>query len=359
MPSAWQDEPFVRALGHENLWHLVSRGSPLTGAYPPLFSIIYGVWIHALLVFGIAPGAIAARMPSVMIGALTVPFFFAMFRRGFGERVALIGATFLAASPAHLTFSHIAGPEALSVFLLVAALGFTTRLLDRMEAYCENEGHPSGLWRDGTFRALAAGYAASAILLGYIDNLGFAVLLFSLTLVLVNLASGRLPIATTTRIWVALNLAIAIALLPMLWLVLHDPNAGHDWASHIGAHEAIARVLLTLIDFAGPPAAQAPSFVVLAAIMIAETLLVVGCYQVPSGGSRRAGILIGFLLALVLVFACGSWPSVLIAAAPSIFALPFFALLAGFALEMPFLNRNAHAGVTFALLLLGAVIRIS
>ena len=351
MPPAWHDQSFVPALGRAGGWGAASGG-------PPLYAVIYGTWIEVLRAFGMAPGTVGVRLPSVMIGALTVPFFFVMFR-GFGERVALIGATFLATSPAHLTFSRIAGPDALSVFLLVAAVGCTTRLLERIEVYCENEGHPSNLWRDGTFRALAAGYAAGAILLGYADTAGFAVVLLATALVFVNLASGRLPIATTVRIWTGLNLAIAVALLPDLWLVLNHAGAAPDWASHIGAHATFARVLLTLIDAAAPPGADVPSFMVLAGMMIAETLLVVGCYQVPSGGARRAGILIGFLIALALVFTCGAWPPVLLAAAPSLFALPFFALLAGFALEMPFLSRNAHAGVVFTLLLIGIAMRMS
>ena len=358
MAPAWHDEPAVQALGNASLWHLVSL-HPLIHAYPPLFSLIYGVWIHVLRMTAMAQHANDVRMLSVMIGALTVPFFFVMFRRRFGERVALLGATFLATSPAHLTFSQNTGPEALGLFLLVAALGFTTRLLDRMEAYCENEGYASGLWQDGTIRTLAAGYALSTILLGLADNLGFAVLLFSSTLVLVDLAGGKLPIATTARIWAALNLMIAVVLFPLLWLLLAHSSAGHDWASNIGARPAFTRVLLPLIDAAGAPGAQVPTFLVLASMMIAETLLVIGCYQVPSGGSRRAGILIGFLVALGLVLACGQWPPVLVAAAPSIFALPFFALLAGFALDMPFLDRNSHTVVTFSLLLLGVLMRVA
>jgi len=350
---AWRDETVVYWLGQESLGRLLSRSLALTGTHPPLFYIIHYFWNHLLAVLGIAPSAVTIRLPSVAIGTLTVPLFFVIFRRSFGERVALIGAAFLATSPAHLAFSRTAKSEVLVVFLLVATLGFACQLLDRMVAYCENESNAYGLRHDRRFLVLAGGYVASAILLVHTHSLGFFGLFLPSVLYLVHLAGRKVP-SSTVWIWSAINLTIVVAFLPWFVLLLEiaKANTGYYWLTPIDAHETLSRVLLMLIDAPQPPGGQVSPYIMLGGIMVTETPLVIGVSQVFQGGLRRYGILAGFLVVPVLLFALSQfkpvfWPYML-----TTFALPFMALLVGFALEMPFLGRNAHAGVVLAFLVL-------
>jgi hypothetical protein len=107
-----------------------------------------------------------------------------------------------------------------------------------------------------------------------------------------------------------------------------------------------------LIDAPQPAGGQVSPYIRLGSMVISETLLVIGVSQVPKGGVRRYGILAGFVLVPVLLFALSQfkpvfWPYML-----TTFALPFMALLSGFALDLRFLSRGAFAGVAFAFLVL-------
>lgn len=85
--------------------------------HPPLFALILWGWIT---VFG--DSEISVRVPSLLCGLGSVAITYALAKRWFGPRIALLAATFLALSPAHIWYSHENKNNMLLLLLTVTAV---------------------------------------------------------------------------------------------------------------------------------------------------------------------------------------------------------------------------------------------
>ncbi|MEX2028028.1 MAG: glycosyltransferase family 39 protein [Candidatus Curtissbacteria bacterium] len=84
---------------------------------PPLYMYLN---VPAVAIFGLTP--FAARLPSALLGFLTVPIFYFFVKKLTGqEKVALIATFFLAISPWHIQFSRIGFEATVGLFTLLAA----------------------------------------------------------------------------------------------------------------------------------------------------------------------------------------------------------------------------------------------
>jgi len=73
-------------------------------------------------------GEFAARLPQAIVSAATVPLLYAVARRPFGERTALLGAFLLAVNPFHIWYAQEIRNYALMIFFVVLSLGAVLRL---------------------------------------------------------------------------------------------------------------------------------------------------------------------------------------------------------------------------------------
>jgi len=85
--------------------------------HPPLFALILWGWST---VFG--DSEISVRVPSLLCGVGSVAVTYALAKRWFGPRVALLAALVLALSPAHIWYSHENKNNMLLVLLTVTAV---------------------------------------------------------------------------------------------------------------------------------------------------------------------------------------------------------------------------------------------
>jgi 4-amino-4-deoxy-L-arabinose transferase-like glycosyltransferase len=345
---AWRDETVVYWLGEDSLTRLWSRDLALTGTHPPLFYTIHHFWNQLLAALAIVPSEVTIRLPSVMIGTLTIPVFYGVLGRCFGNRIAAIGSAFLAASPAHVEFSRTAKSEVLVVFLLILMVGFAVRLLARLEHL------PRASLRDKGFLGLCAGYVLSAIGLLHAHSLGFMGLFIPSLLFATLFLSGRLRISAVP-IWIVLNLLAVVVFIP--WLVLlyeiARANTGYYWLRPISAQNAVAIFSHVLLDKYHPDAQgpDAPILMNMIAAALAASLVIIGCARALKGDARRRGVAIAFVLLPVLFFAVSQMKPVFWDYILEMFALPLLALLAGFALEAPSLGRAGQAAAIAGIVL--------
>jgi uncharacterized membrane protein len=90
------------------LWH---------DTHPPLFALVLWGWIR---VFG--DSEIAVRVPALLCGLGSIAMTVALARRWFGSRLAILAGGLLAASPAHIWYSHENKNNMLLVLLTVTAV---------------------------------------------------------------------------------------------------------------------------------------------------------------------------------------------------------------------------------------------
>jgi len=105
----------------------------------------YGIWHHPLVYMVMIGAAVevfgqtvaASRLPSAILGSLTVPAVYFMGRRMFDRRIGLVAAIFMAAYPLHVHFSRTGINQVGDPLFTALTFGFLTRTLrdgDRMEA---------------------------------------------------------------------------------------------------------------------------------------------------------------------------------------------------------------------------------
>lgn len=146
--SLWLDEGGTIQMSHLP-W---PRVLGLQGAYdthPPLY------YAFVKLVASVAPDGIAARLVSVVTGALTVPVFYALARRVVNRAAALAATLVLALAPLHLWFSQ-EGRMYAPVLLLV-----TVSYLALVSAWRAPRSHWVVLYGWVTAIALYADYSAA------------------------------------------------------------------------------------------------------------------------------------------------------------------------------------------------------
>ena len=94
--------------------------------FPPL----HGALVHLFIrLFG--SGEAAVRLPSVLVGTISIPFMFGVVRFWQGPAIGLLAAGLLAISPLHVWYSQEARPYALLLVLALASMWFAQRLLQR------------------------------------------------------------------------------------------------------------------------------------------------------------------------------------------------------------------------------------
>ena len=133
-------------------WHKIDRLSLAHFDEGVLVSGAFGVWLHGWWhfplsqplqapplfpwlvagAFGITqtPWPIMGIYVSATLGVATVIIYFAVLRRLFGERSALVGAALLAASDLHVAFSRMALTDVALTFFFVLGAYFVARLAD-------------------------------------------------------------------------------------------------------------------------------------------------------------------------------------------------------------------------------------
>jgi 4-amino-4-deoxy-L-arabinose transferase-like glycosyltransferase len=117
-------------LSFQSLWldevsTVIEAGRPWSSLFLDLFRPFraYPLYILSMAVWGTLFGTteVALRLPSAIAGVCSVPLLYALGRRLFGRRVALLAAGFLALSPLAVWYSQEATTYALSLLLTVIA----------------------------------------------------------------------------------------------------------------------------------------------------------------------------------------------------------------------------------------------
>ncbi|MGA3400421.1 MAG: glycosyltransferase family 39 protein [Acetobacteraceae bacterium] len=352
----WRDETVVYWLGNESLGRLWSADLALTGIHPPLFYTLHHFWNAFLDVIGVMPSEVTVRLPSVIIGTLSVPLFYFLLGGCFSNRVAAIGAACIAASPAHIEFSRYAKSEVLVVFLLIALLGFTVRLFTLLAASSQEPHDVGATLKSRPFLVNAAGYVASAILLLHAHSTGFVGLFIPSVMFVTLLLTGRLRLRAVP-LWIALNLLVVAGF--ARWMVLlyriARANTGYYWLQRIDFSQAVGRSLYVFLDKYTPPFhADTPFALIVDATptVIVGWLLLLGCIAGLRRGAERRGIIIALLTLPLLFFALSEIRPIFEHYILMMFALPMVALAYGFASERWKPGRLASVVMVAAIVLL-------
>lgn len=125
--SLWLDE-VLTVLNSKTSLFLLLTDPAVDPNIPPLYYLL----IHFILPFG--QSEVLLRLPSVMVGTLSIPILYEVVRRWAGGRAALISAGVLTLSPFHVWYSQEARPYGLLLFLALASLWFLQNLLGRPDS---------------------------------------------------------------------------------------------------------------------------------------------------------------------------------------------------------------------------------
>src|SRR3989344_1553844 len=121
--ALWHDEAFS-ALLIKYPWGEMMRRIALD-VHPPFYYIVLRGWDY---LFG--DSLFSLRFFSLVFGILTIWFFYLFIKKAFkNERLALIGALFLAVNPFQIQYSQEARMYTLGAFLLILAGWFLARAL--------------------------------------------------------------------------------------------------------------------------------------------------------------------------------------------------------------------------------------
>jgi uncharacterized membrane protein len=124
--SLWLDEAInVNVATSLNPVDLVTKYS-LGDFHPPLYHVILKLWI---LVFG--NSEFSVRMPSVIFGTVTCLAVYALGKKLFDEKTALVAATLMATAPLAIYYSHEARMYMLAAMLVSISLYFFVSVLKR------------------------------------------------------------------------------------------------------------------------------------------------------------------------------------------------------------------------------------
>ena len=225
----WKNELFSLAwIDHSSFW-LATSGLVLE-TNPPLHFLLLKLWTE---VFGTSE--VAARLPSALASAASVPLLYALGRRLGGTRVGLVAAGVLAVTPMQIFYAHEARAYAfLPCFLLLALLGLCRFLQEPVPG---RQG--LGAYVLGSL-ALIYSHAIAAFIL--------AALLLALGL------GGALPRERRRNCALATLLVLAGAVPQMVAMALqaHSPNI--EWMDPFSGITLLALVRYVLV---GPMVAVA------------------------------------------------------------------------------------------------------
>jgi hypothetical protein len=219
-------------LGHQSLWndeivtYISAAGTPWrvvtqrveNSNIPPLYYLV----ANASLSLGTPSGIeTALRLPSVLVGALTIPLLFLVVRPWLGTRVALAAAACAAISPFHVWYSQEARPYALLLALALIAMACMQRAIR----------HPSSWrWKAATATALAATF--------YCHTVGLAFVLFAAAYIASEMwrwaparsslpgepgQARRIAFRTQARAWIATFVGVAVLCIPAVYRLASFP----------------------------------------------------------------------------------------------------------------------------------------
>ncbi len=112
------------------------------GEFLPLFARSFGDYVESSYRFLVVPfiglfglNEFATRLPSAIIGILSILILYLLAKELFNPKIALISALFLAISPWHIQFSRIAWPNTLMIFLFCSGLLFFMKAFNKNPRY--------------------------------------------------------------------------------------------------------------------------------------------------------------------------------------------------------------------------------
>jgi 4-amino-4-deoxy-L-arabinose transferase-like glycosyltransferase len=190
--SLWMDEVLTVLSSHTSLASVLFD-PPVDPNIPPLYYLL----MSALQ--GLGDSEIALRMPSAVVGVLSIPLMYSVARQWLG-RTALLAALLLAVSPLHVWYSQEARPYALLIFLALLGVRFLQQGLASRAALAP---------RIGFAVTMAAAFYVHTVAFAFVAAMALYVLLVA-------------P-RTEWRAWLGTFAALALLSLPGVYLLLRIP----------------------------------------------------------------------------------------------------------------------------------------
>jgi 4-amino-4-deoxy-L-arabinose transferase-like glycosyltransferase len=221
--SLWTDEIVTYISAEGTPWRVITQEDENSNI-PPLYYLVANASLSLQPRVDVET---ALRLPSVLVGVLSIPLLFLVVLPWLGQQVALFAAALLAISPFHIWYSQEARPYALLLFLSLVALACVQQALQ----------HPARRW----WKAAAAVALASTF---YCHTVGIGFIAFAAAYVLVDImgsvrggwsARGRAAWASLRRgqlrQWAITFAGVVVISLPGVWrLVVFPPDASADAA---------------------------------------------------------------------------------------------------------------------------------
>lgn len=190
--SLWMDEVLTVLSSHTSLYNVLFD-PPVDPNVPPLYYLLMAV------LQGFGASETALRLPSVVVGVLSVPLLYAVARVWLGPG-AVLAALLAAVSPLHVWYSQEARPYAFLIFLGLLSVRFFQLAL-----------------RDPTSRGARAGFAVTAAATFYVHTVAIA-FVAALALAVLLVVPRR-----EWRPWLVTFAAVAVLALPGAYLLLRIP----------------------------------------------------------------------------------------------------------------------------------------
>ncbi len=119
-PSLWLDENYSFVASSAGLPEILNNNA---GPHPPFYFALLHFWID------LGRSEFAVRLPSAILGILSIPLIYLLGRTWFSERIALLGSALLTLAPLHVWYSQEARMYSLLVFLGLASMLAISRLV--------------------------------------------------------------------------------------------------------------------------------------------------------------------------------------------------------------------------------------
>ena len=189
--SLWLDEGYSVSLAHSSLLEIINGTA--ADVHPPLYYFLLHYWMK---LFGDSETAV--RMPSVLIGVLSVTMIYLVGKRLFDQQVGLLAALLLAISSFHVQYSQEARMYGLLTLLTLSSMYCLIDLVENRS------------------RISLIGYVLFTTLALYTQIYGMFVLAAQNLYVLSVFLLNRNRIKLKFWHWIAVQLAIAVLYIPWI-----------------------------------------------------------------------------------------------------------------------------------------------